>query len=303
MPARRGRNLRKGDLAEEVGLTILQNLSLVAPIPRTEDVGIDGVVTLLEYLDINCDIATKSFFVQIKAKSKKEITYKNEEVDWLFNLELPFFIAVVDRSKLKLELYCCHRISEAAFKGQDFKEVNLIFDDYDESTFLESDNNIPIGPPIMSISMQESVSQDARDEFVKVCRPHILWASDNIKLREAGVIYDLSWKEKEAVQAGPIPKFKNEQGNSVLNQLSHISSPYIASLAAHSLANLDNSHISQVITELQVVKDVIDGKKPDILSEPHKVYKLGEDVFPCGDGDEHIPFNTKDFFTGKKKRR
>lgn len=47
MPVRRGKNLRSGDLAEQLGLYLIQSLSLVAPVPRTEDVGIDIVCTLL----------------------------------------------------------------------------------------------------------------------------------------------------------------------------------------------------------------------------------------------------------------
>lgn len=39
MPAKRSINFRSGDLAEQLGLLILQNIALVAPIPRTEDRG------------------------------------------------------------------------------------------------------------------------------------------------------------------------------------------------------------------------------------------------------------------------
>ena len=39
VPARRGKNFRSGDLAEQLGLYLLQSMALVAPVPRTEDVG------------------------------------------------------------------------------------------------------------------------------------------------------------------------------------------------------------------------------------------------------------------------
>lgn len=38
MPARRGKNFRSGDLAEQLGLYLLQSVALVAPVPRTEDI-------------------------------------------------------------------------------------------------------------------------------------------------------------------------------------------------------------------------------------------------------------------------
>ena len=51
MPARRGKNFRSGDLAEQLGLYLLQSVALVAPVPRTEDIGIDVVCTLISEYD------------------------------------------------------------------------------------------------------------------------------------------------------------------------------------------------------------------------------------------------------------
>lgn len=65
MPAFKGKNLRSGDLAEQLGTLLLQSLALVAPVPRTEDVGVDVVATLLEDFDQRLFKATNSFYVQI----------------------------------------------------------------------------------------------------------------------------------------------------------------------------------------------------------------------------------------------
>ena len=40
-------NFRKGNVAETLGTVLLQGLASVAPIPRTEDVGVDVVATVL----------------------------------------------------------------------------------------------------------------------------------------------------------------------------------------------------------------------------------------------------------------
>ena len=48
MVAFRGKNLKSGDLAGQLGILLLQNVCLVAPIPRTEGVGIDVVATLIQ---------------------------------------------------------------------------------------------------------------------------------------------------------------------------------------------------------------------------------------------------------------
>ena len=42
MPTKRGKNFRSGDIAEQLGLYLIQSVALGAPVPRTEDVGIDG---------------------------------------------------------------------------------------------------------------------------------------------------------------------------------------------------------------------------------------------------------------------
>lgn len=128
MPAVRGKNLRSGDVVEQLGLLLLQNLALVAPVPRTEDVGVDAVVTLLEDLDSYRLVATNSFFVQIKSDSVKEISYKEEQVNWLFGLELPFFIASVNKANSSLNLFCCHRLSDAYITNKKREEIIIRFD-------------------------------------------------------------------------------------------------------------------------------------------------------------------------------
>ena len=46
MAGTRDQNLRRGDLCKGIGLELLRPFALLAPIPRTEDVGADAVATL-----------------------------------------------------------------------------------------------------------------------------------------------------------------------------------------------------------------------------------------------------------------
>lgn len=89
MPTFRGTNLRSGDLAEATALLLLQQVALVAPVPRTEDVGIDAVVTLHRAVDAKRLVAEDSLFVQIKSDSVTRIDYTGDEVRWLYALDLP----------------------------------------------------------------------------------------------------------------------------------------------------------------------------------------------------------------------
>ena len=47
----RDRNLRSGDLHEELGIFLLKGVALVAPVPRQEDVGNDAFATLFPKQD------------------------------------------------------------------------------------------------------------------------------------------------------------------------------------------------------------------------------------------------------------
>ena len=80
MPARRGKNFRSGDLVEQLGMYLLQSVALVAPVPRTEDVGIDVVCTLISDYNQYSYLAEDSFYVQIKSNGVKEIEYSDVEV-------------------------------------------------------------------------------------------------------------------------------------------------------------------------------------------------------------------------------
>jgi hypothetical protein len=319
MPAKRHKNFRSGDLAEQLGLLIMQNVALVAPVPRTEDVGIDSVVTLLEDHDQYSYIATDSFFLQIKTKVKAkkksqkttqnrkkkkfEITYKKEAVEWLYNLELPFFVAVVDKEKQSLDLFCCHRISEAYLINKKRKKLILNFENYKESEFLNSGDTVSVGPPILSISLSNCRSKKKKNEFIKVCKSHIKAEKLNLKLRESGVIYSLNWKKGEGVSTNEIMplKLNGVQSSDAMRKIYDHCNPYITALADHSLKNWNSDVITNVIDNLQIVKDTIEQNK-NFTNQNMQYQKatIGEDVFPLGGGETVTKFDAEEFFTGKK---
>ena len=47
MPSRLRTSFRSGNLAEQLGLLLLKGIAAVADVPRSEDVGVDAVATLL----------------------------------------------------------------------------------------------------------------------------------------------------------------------------------------------------------------------------------------------------------------
>lgn len=199
MAAIRGKNLRSGDLAEELGLLLLQQMALVAPIPRTEDVGIDAVVTLIKDFDKMRLIAEDTIFVQIKSTSVKNIEYIGHEVEWLYNLELPFFIASVNRKNSSVQLYCAHRLSNAFITKHNRKRIEVQFNDKFSDDIVKMDDPIiNIGPPVLEWSMTSLEDDNAfSDTFYLVLKEHVKIYKKNLSSRDVGWTDLLQWKTNE----------------------------------------------------------------------------------------------------------
>ena len=267
MSAFRGKNLRSGDLAEQLGLLLLQNLALVAPIPRTEDIGIDAVVTLIRDYDSYRYVAEDSFFVQIKSASVLSINYSKDQVKWLYALELPFFIASVDRHTSRVKLFCAHRLSDALVTNHDRDSIVIFLDNLntDDEIVEADDNEIHIGPPILEWSMDD-LEKDINlpNRFYQIIKSHINIYKSSLKTRDIGWIEYTRWNTNE------LPK--------KLGTISSISRPPI-----ESLTNAYNEMMPYFVTWQQelirtgkwsLAEDVISLlEKTEIIIKRQKSYK------------------------------
>ncbi|HGE8285719.1 hypothetical protein OM409_14685 [Serratia bockelmannii] len=209
MVAVRGKNFRSGDLAEELGLLLMQNLALVAPIPRTEDVGVDAVVTLLSEFQNGCLLAEDNFFVQIKSSSVEVVEYEGHQVEWLYKLELPFFVATVDREKGLISLYCCHRLSNAFITNHQREKIKIHLNDkntYDEFVYKD-DENVHVGPPVLEWSLTKLAEEKEFPMiFYNIMKEHISYYNANLRYRDVGWIDICTWKTNE------VPEFYASAG-------------------------------------------------------------------------------------------
>lgn len=205
MPGFRGKNIRSGDLSEELGSLLLQFVSLVAPIPRTEDVGIDILATLIRDFDKYNYIAEDSFFVQIKSSSVTSITYKDEQVKWLAELQLPFFIASINKKTSTIKLYSTHHVSDALVMQPNRSEITLeLKDEFYDCSDSNSSINIPTGPHVISWSLERLENEkDFFEKFYKILKAHITLNKKSIETRRVGVVDLLHWKtESEPIIVG-----------------------------------------------------------------------------------------------------
>src|SRR5947207_12580613 len=105
MPGRLRTSFRSGNLAEHLGLLLLKGIAAVADVPRTEDIGLDAVATLLRRdADGNC-YAEDGFVVQLKSYSETSIEYRHHELTWLLGQSQPMFIGRVSLEQSRICLY------------------------------------------------------------------------------------------------------------------------------------------------------------------------------------------------------
>jgi hypothetical protein len=213
--AKRHKNFRSGDINEDLGLLLLKSISFVAPVPRTEDVGVDAVCTLHRQ-EGNLLFAEDSFWIQLKSydsttKANNKITYDAEKCEWLKTLRLPFIIGFVDKLDLKIELFPTCDLnsqlmsspSKATLKiGSNNSSPFSCSDDMDrevESTVC----------PIVSWSLQDVYKKDFdyMHRFYTNLKEYIRLESINIETR-----HSLGNDKKIDYQTNQLPVF-GDQGN------------------------------------------------------------------------------------------
>lgn len=126
---------------EQMAHSILSKFSFVAkPSTTLDDVGADFFCTLFKIVD-NRLIPQNSFAIQIK--SNKRSVNITDKIIFLNNLEIPYFVGVVDINSLKLEIYSGESIDHFLSRfGEDLPErenvkVFIKLLDSNETNFYE----------------------------------------------------------------------------------------------------------------------------------------------------------------------
>ncbi len=250
MPAFRGINLRSGDLAEQLGILLLQSVALVAPIPRTEDVGIDVVSTLIRKYDGYKYMAEDSFFVSIKSASITEILFEGDQVKWLNDLHLPLFIATVDKKTSTIKLYTTQSLSVAFVENPSLKKVNLkLLEKYEGELYNVGESiDLPIGPPVIKWSLNDiETKPQIVQQFYDLMKIHVALAKKSIETKRVGYVDLAAW------ETGKTPKVWARQLKGRKDDLAvdEISAPYF-----HSI--LHNLSLGQDIATTRTVYRLLD---------------------------------------------
>jgi hypothetical protein len=158
VPGRLRTNFRSGNLNEHLGLLLLKSIAAVADVPRTEDVGIDAVATLLRRdNDGNC-YAEDGFVVQLKSESEGSMEYRPHELSWFLAQSQPMFIGHVSRRDARISLYPTLRINQAVLALHATQVTALFCESGASCPWAGGPGNsatVWLGPPLLSWTLAE----------------------------------------------------------------------------------------------------------------------------------------------------
>ena len=230
MVAIRGLNLRSGDIAESLGVLLLQGISLVAPVPRTEDVGIDVVATLIRR-DGNVGIAESPLYVSLKSTSVRSVRFTDAtQVQWIKSLDLPFFIGSVERTTGKIELFCCHMLTQVQIETVPCNSIELFLDEDDLKTKQPpaDGRHLFIGPPVLSWKINDLVDDAFLKRAYQVLNAHLAIARRNIELCRTGRFEIPKWKTGEAPVVAQLRMISGGVDQNRLVKIMELTMPYLS---------------------------------------------------------------------------
>lgn len=194
MPGKRDKNLRSGDLHEDLGIFLLKAVALVAPVPRQEDVGSDAFATLIRPDGSRRLLPDLSFLVQLKSASITSVSYAApDELAWISALDSPLLIGRVDLKQAKLELFTTLRLHQVLLE-RDYETIELLLDPADENPITPSLRQVGLGPPIHAWSVADVTEPDFLARSYAILRPHIDTLRQNRSLRDIQFQKCLRWE-------------------------------------------------------------------------------------------------------------
>lgn len=197
MPGRRYRTFRSGDVHENLGIALLMGVGFVAPVPRSEDIGFDVVVTLIRPGTGKYLIPEDSFCVQLKAASQRAVNYLNSDaVAWLRKLELPLFIGSVEMSSASLTLYPTHNLSQSLLSPREEK-IRLTLKPSRPKYHPMDARLIEISHPALTWSARDLCSAAFQQKAYTVLKGHIVAHQRNIRFRKLGYCEAVAWEPGE----------------------------------------------------------------------------------------------------------
>jgi len=126
-------NFRQGDRSEYLAQYLLSGLGLVSPIPRQEDIGFDFVCSVADQEKGSLTF-NHQYLISVKSLSSPTIELEPPKdwddslphIGWLFLLELPLILGVVDKAQSSIALYSTLPVWFIYYENPDCGSITLI---------------------------------------------------------------------------------------------------------------------------------------------------------------------------------
>lgn len=190
MPSGQTEFSQRGEINEQLASLLLSELAFVTRVSRPMDVGHDLICVFKEPDSRNPEYlkAGPSFTVQVKS-NHEPLRFKNEnEVKWLKNQEIPFFIGVVDREGFSIALYTTWNVHNSYLWCNPAKltlKLDEVIDPI-KPTYPRSKPKcrekqfVPLGKPILNINKADSLDKEKIKHFRDILKNWILLEQENI---------------------------------------------------------------------------------------------------------------------------
>jgi hypothetical protein len=204
-------------MAEALGVLLLKGIAAVADVPRTEDVGLDAVASLLRYDgDGNC-YAEDTFVVQLKAESVTEIDYHDFALDWFLGQEQPMFIGRVSVARSRIALYASVHVKQAVLSLH-ARRVTVrfgcsgippLFAGSRHAAWFGGENhsaNVWLGEPILEWSIAELTDRSWQERTYAILKHFLRLARRERELLAYGQFTTLDWSTNDlrSIKSGSV---------------------------------------------------------------------------------------------------
>ncbi|MFW6116939.1 MAG: hypothetical protein ACOC6F_04355 [bacterium] len=251
MPGRLGANLRRGHLAEDLGVFFLRSFCAVADLRQEDDFGIDAVATLLRRRG-RVLYAEESFAVQVKAVSVEEIDYEEEELEWLLKQRLPLFFLTVDLNEGTFGIYTASPVYELLPRQQDVHSAKLLMTLpqawHSRVKLTESHADAYLGPPILSTEIGKLSDGEELGRIYDLMK---VWVTSEISqtgLRALGKSRCTRWATWEEPRSAGLVSHGSLLD---LRRDMKVVEPYVSYLADHIVWCLDDPSLERAFLTLK----------------------------------------------------
>lgn len=249
-------NTRFGYLHENLGHHLLRAMSLVAPVPAYEDVGIDALATLLQPPVNALKYAEGATFgVQFKAASVDAIPFNFDEhgtfkekghIAWLKELRIPFFIGVIDSKRAAMLLYSTQHVYHTLLdKGERLRALTIVFE-AEEANDDDSEPSVFLGPPIVEYDILTAHEQGFCDWIYRVMKRWLEIETGNVLARDLGFIEKAKWKTNKVPRIVRLVAPVNPLGPDIRKEVLHALAAPLRCFAWEVLAKGENREHEEI---------------------------------------------------------